>query len=242
MTPAPNSTPIGKVSQLWRYPVKSMLGEACDQLTFDERGVIGDRYYAVRRHDGKLGSGKDSDRFCEMLGLFDFQARLDGTEPVLTFPDGSNWRASDPSIHAELSRLLGVEVTLSPEGDVAHMDAGSVHLLTTAGLCWLSREAGGAECDPRRFRANLLIEVEGDSPIEFDWLGQELLVGSELRLSICQATGRCIMTTFAQAELPRSTQPLKAINRAAQGQFGVYALVDAPATIAVGDPVHLRDS
>ncbi len=234
-----NRPRLGRVSQLWRYPVKSMLGETCDELTFDERGVIGDRFYAVRRHDGKLGSGKDSTRFCEMLGLFDFQASLQGGELRILFPDGAQWNATDPAIHAALSETLGVQVTLSSEGEVAHMDAGSVHLLTTAGLRWLQAEAQGAECDARRFRANILIELEGQRPVELDWLGEELQIGSDLRLNICQATGRCVMTTFAQEELERNSAPLKAINRSAQGQFGVYGLVNAPGSVRVGDPVAL---
>lgn len=240
MTSQDDKPLIGRVKELWRYPVKSMLGESCDELTFDVRGALGDRFYAVRRHDGKLGSGKDSDRFCEMLGLFDFRSSLAGDEPVVTFPDGSEWRASDPGIHAELSKVLGVEVTLSAEGDVAHMDAGSVHLLTSSGLRWLSNESGGAECDPRRFRANLVIESESEGPIELDWIGSELQIGNDLRLNICQATGRCVMTTFAQDDLRRNTKPLQAINRATAGQFGVYGLVAAPGTVRVGDVVARR--
>jgi uncharacterized protein len=236
----PSESILGRVSQLWRYPVKSMLGESCDELTFGNRGVHGDRFYAVRRHDGKLGSGKDSDRFCEMLGLFDFQAILQDGEPLVTFPDGTQRSANDPTIHAELSRVLGVDVTLSPEADVAHMDAGSVHLITSAGLQWLSNEAGGSECDPRRFRANLLIELDAEGPVELDWMGEELQFGSDLRLDICQATGRCVMTTFAQDDLPQNTKPLQAINRVTHGQFGVYGIVNAVGTVRVGDLVFLR--
>ena len=239
-TPALPHEPIGRVKELWRYPVKSMLGESCEELTFDARGAKGDRFYAVRRHDGKLGSGKDSDRFCEMLGLFDFRSNLDSGEPVVTFPDGSKWSASDPGIHAELSDALGVEVTLTSEADVSHLDAGSVHLLTNSGLEWLAAESGSQECDARRFRANILIECDAQGPIEMEWLGGELQIGTDLRLNICQATGRCVMTTFAQDDLPRNTKPLRAINRAAHGQFGVYGLVASPGVVRVGDPIVRR--
>ena len=48
------------VAELWRYPVKSLLGEQLPEVEVDERGVIGDRLYAVTDRDGKLGSGKTS--------------------------------------------------------------------------------------------------------------------------------------------------------------------------------------
>lgn len=48
----------GTITQLWRYPVKSMLGERCAHVDIDERGVQGDRRFAVRTSEGKFGSGK----------------------------------------------------------------------------------------------------------------------------------------------------------------------------------------
>ena len=54
---------VGTVSRLWRYPVKSMLGEECRELAVEARGVAGDRLYALRDAEGKLGSGKNTRRF-----------------------------------------------------------------------------------------------------------------------------------------------------------------------------------
>ena len=66
--------PEMEVTGLWRYPVKSMLGERCQHLELDFRGVKGDRRYAVRDADGKLGSGKDSRRF-RIMDIFEKQGR-----------------------------------------------------------------------------------------------------------------------------------------------------------------------
>jgi len=52
----------GILSALWRYPVKSMLGEECAELELETRGVRGDRRFALRSDDGRLGSGKNSRR------------------------------------------------------------------------------------------------------------------------------------------------------------------------------------
>lgn len=40
---------VGVVRELWRYPVKSMLGERLDQFFATEGGVAGDRAWALRR-------------------------------------------------------------------------------------------------------------------------------------------------------------------------------------------------
>jgi uncharacterized protein YcbX len=229
-----------KISQLWRYPVKSMLGEACESLELDERGVRWDRGYALRRFDGKLGSGKDSTRFCAIEGLFEFRARLEGGVPIVTFPGGREWSAEDAGIHGELSRVLGVELTLSPEGDVAHMDAGAVHLVTGPGMRWLTEESGSSSCDPLRFRPNLMLEFKGHGPVEHDWTGRELHLGSEARLTIAQATTRCVMTGFAQGDLPTDNEPIKQINRQTDGLFGVYGSVLTCGRIRVGDTVQLK--
>ena len=49
------------VAALWRYPVKSMLGERCDELEVDARGAAGDRLYAVRDAEGKYYSFRKGD-------------------------------------------------------------------------------------------------------------------------------------------------------------------------------------
>ncbi|MDP9257522.1 MAG: MOSC N-terminal beta barrel domain-containing protein, partial [Actinomycetota bacterium] len=51
--------PVGTIRALWRYPVKSMLGEELDAVDLSEGGVVGDRAYALRdRETGKVASAK----------------------------------------------------------------------------------------------------------------------------------------------------------------------------------------
>jgi hypothetical protein len=51
------------VLELWRYPVKSLLGEPLEEVEVDERGFVGDRLFAVVDSNGKIGSGKTTRRF-----------------------------------------------------------------------------------------------------------------------------------------------------------------------------------
>ena len=78
----------GVIAALWRYPVKSMLGEECAEVELETRGVRGDRRFAVRGDDGRLGSGKNSRRHRHIEGLFTFRSRYEGEVPEIAFPDG----------------------------------------------------------------------------------------------------------------------------------------------------------
>jgi uncharacterized protein len=113
------------VAALYRYPVKSMLGESLHRAELDERGVVGDRAYAVLDVEtGIVASAKVPKRWA---GLLDFSAAFVG-EPVageaappvvITFPDGSTRRSDDPDVDEALSDVLGREVrliTVPPEG------------------------------------------------------------------------------------------------------------------------------
>ena len=96
---SPHATILGRVSELHRYPVKSLTGEQVPRLRVEERGVVGDRLWSVRDPDGKLGSGKSSRRFRRMPGLLELRARYDEPYdgvPVLTFPDGRTVDGDDP--------------------------------------------------------------------------------------------------------------------------------------------------
>lgn len=216
---------IGVVAKLWRYPVKSMLGEACERLELDARGVEGDRLHAVCDAQGNLGSGKTTRRFRHIEGLFSFRAA--GSEII--FPDGRRMTVTDAGIHAALSQVLAVPVTLVREEHVLHFDSAPIHLVTTASLRWL-------QADERRFRPNLVIDVPGDGPVEQQWIGRRFGLGDSAVLRIVDSTERCVMTTFAQAELPADPRVLKRIGRDAGLQFGVYAEVVAPGAVACGDP------
>ena len=214
------------IAALWRYPVKSMLGERCEELHIDVRGAAGDRLYAVRDAEGKLGSGKNSGRFRRLEGLFTFQAA--GVPPTVTFPDGRSLGADDPTVHAALSAALRAPVTLAAEKEIAHHDAEPLHLITTGSLARLGT-------DERRFRPNLVIRTEAD---EAGWVGRILQVG-EATLKLVRRTERCVMITMAQSELGDQPGLLRRLGGEAP-LFGVYAEVLVPGRIKRGDEVHLQ--
>lgn len=230
---------MNRVVELWRYPVKSMLGERCEALCVETRGVQGDRLFAIRDAQGKLGSGKHTRRFRRIDGLFGFAASYRGDVPQIRFPDGEVMSGDAPSIHQALSDALRLPVTLAREAETPHFDSAPIHLVTTGSLAWLRAALPEAGIDARRFRPNLVIEVPGADTIEQSWMGKRLRVG-EVELQVCDTTERCGMTAFAQSELPKAPEVLRHITRCADLKFGVYARVVNPGTVRVNDVVTVE--
>lgn len=118
--------PVCHVAALYRYPVKSMLGEALESALIDGRGVVGDRTYAVvDPAENRVGSAKVPRKWgklCEFAARFPSDgAGKGGTlpPPLITFPDGLTVPADDPGIDGLLSEALGRPVRLvtqSPSG------------------------------------------------------------------------------------------------------------------------------
>jgi uncharacterized protein YcbX len=107
----------GHVCALFRYPVKSMLGERLTEAAVGLRGLAGDRAYAVvDRRDGRIATGKHPrkwSRLVELSAAFVDEPAGDLTPPVaIAFPDGTTLRSDDPRIDQALSTFLGRDVSL----------------------------------------------------------------------------------------------------------------------------------
>ena len=225
------------VAELWRYPVKSLLGEQLQEVQVEERGVVGDRLYAVTDRHGKLGSGKTTRRFRRLDGLFDLRARDGGERPIVTLPDGRELSVGDAELDAYLSERYGDELRVLHEDGVPHHDAAPLHLLTTSSVRWLGRKIPASQIDVRRFRPNVLLEAVGDALVEDAWVGRRFALGSAI-IRVDERTERCVMTTNAQSELPKDPGVLRAVTELNEVCLGVYASVEQPGLIRIGDALR----
>lgn len=115
----------GTVVALWRYPVKSMMGESLNTSHADVRGLLGDRAYAViDEATGKVASAKNPRLWAR---LFDCRAAfVEPPEPGkppppirITLPEGRTVRSDEPGVDKALSEVLERRVHLranAPEG------------------------------------------------------------------------------------------------------------------------------
>lgn len=228
---------LGVVRDLWRYPVKSMGGEACESLLVEQRGAQGDRRFAIRDAKGKLGSGKTTRRFRRMDGLLEFRAAGSEHGADIAFPDGRTLRSDDAAVHEALSAALGEPVTLVQEAHVSHLDAAPIHIVTTAAFEWLRNRLPGVRIDARRFRPNLVIETGGEEIVELGWIGKRLCIGDEVVLDVAGRTERCAMVALAQGDLELDARVLHTLAMYTDVCFGVYAHVVASGSIRLNDAV-----
>ncbi len=275
---------MGVVTELWRYPVKSMLGERLDEAVIDKDGVAGDRSFAlIDAQTGKICSAKRHDLWGR---LFSFRATL--VEPGvarIVFPDGSQHTTDEPHLASLITAELGREVTLAqipPEGAVLEevwddvkgeqmygpatgekaggqtvidvttslaapgdfFDLAAIHFITTNTLAEFSRLEPDSRFDARRFRPNILIEVDDEEGfVENDW--RVVHIG-DLELRTLMPVPRCVMTTLPQDDLPKDSNVLRSAARHNMQDTGVigtmpcagiYAAVASGGTIRVGDTV-----
>jgi uncharacterized protein len=231
---------VGSVVELRRYPVKSLAGEILSTAEVDQRGLRGDRLWAVTDTDGRLGSGKSTRRFRKMDGLLQLTASYDqGMTPAIGFPDGRRIPGEDPLVHEALSDHVGRPVQLLPEGGASHFDEGPLHLVTTASLAALAEHHGGP-VSTARLRSNLLVDVgTEDGFVENGWIGRMLAIGTDLVISIREPMPRCVMVDLPQKDLPPAPGLLRTIGRLNHTCIGVVADVIRPGSAHLQDPVQL---
>ena len=124
-----------KVAEIWRYPVKSMGGEKLDRAIVHEKGIYGDRGWAVR--DEKAGTIRSA-RYIPKL-LLCTARYLPGTDAGLvphveiTLPDGSTVNSDDTQVNRRLSDAMGRDLTLwslRPEHETEHLRQGAGAMVT----------------------------------------------------------------------------------------------------------------
>ncbi len=119
-------------------------------------------------------------------------------------------------------------------------DLAALHLVTTATLAHLRTLYPTGDYDARRFRPNLVLDTPGEIGfLEESWMGKTLAVGPEVRVRIFMRTHRCAATTLPHHGLPNDPEILRAANRHNNGNVGVYAAVETPGMVRVGDVVEV---
>jgi uncharacterized protein YcbX len=264
---------VGPVVSLYRYPVKSMQGEELSASAVTERGLLGDRAFALVR-EGKVASAKNPRRW---PNLFDYRAafvdppRGEPLPPVrITLPDGTTLSSQQADCDQLLSAAFGRTLSLRGTAPAApvleeywpdldglpHRDAVTdeamppgtffdcavVHLLTTATLDRLRALYPQGRFEVRRFRPNIVVACAEEGFVEQGWVGRTLALGRQVRLRITGPCGRCVMTTLAQADLPRDLGILHTAVQHAGGNVGVYASVVRGGTVQRGDVVQLEEA
>ncbi len=110
---------VGSVARLWTFPVKSMRGERIEEGEFTDRGLVGDRAFAlIDAETGKVASAKSVRLFPDLFGCraaFVEPLRLNGELPPvrITLPDGGSVTSDSGDVDRVLSAFFKRDVTLA---------------------------------------------------------------------------------------------------------------------------------
>ena len=110
---------VGTVSAVWRFPVKSMVGEQLDAAELSEGGIVGDRAFAVRDTEtGKIASAKHPKQWPNLLACRAqfVEPPRPGEEPPpvrIDLADGTSVMSDAADVDAVLSRFFGRDVELA---------------------------------------------------------------------------------------------------------------------------------
>lgn len=228
-----------RIATMWRYPVKSMLGEPMAAAQLDSAGLARDRELAlIDATTGLVATAKHPRLW---RGLLQFSAAVDGPDVVINAPAGWTATSHSPGIDDRLSAALGRPVRLAgdrpaaatverpdPEDVLAHGVEAEVAAATleigqgTPGTTFVdyapvhlisSATLDGVGAELVRYRPNLVVETPaGTAPfVENGWVGRELRVGEEVVLRVVLPTPRCAVPTLEHGSLGRAPHAVRTL-------------------------------
>jgi uncharacterized protein YcbX len=237
-TGARTGVQAGIVTGLWRYPVKSMAGEAITSAHLSWDGIAGDRRWAFLRPESGT-SGFPWHTIRENPAMSTYVPRLlepgrpDKSAVDVQAPGGKTYSISDPGLADELG--AGVRVMRLERG---MFDAMPVSLITTSTVSALCTLAGvpGSEL---RFRPNLVITPASGAPYaEDEWVGCSLCIGGAA-IRVDRRDSRCVIPNVNPGTGQPDAPVLKVAGRHHGACAGVYATTIRPGLVRVGDPVMI---
>ena len=286
------------ITDIFRYPVKSMKGHALSSAIMTKRGIPGDRAWALKDEErGGIKGGKRFPQLLSMTPVFASEPNEQNISPTvsITLQDGQVVSSTDPGINATLSKAVGSPVSLwpiLPEDQLEHylrppmdenvdveayyreifarnpdeplpdvslfpeevlkyesppgsyFDAFPILIMSRASLIHLNEVAaaagGQSNFDVRRFRPNILLDIDANGFPENQWMGRRARIGSAV-IKFEMPCPRCVITTHGFEDLPKDPKIMRHLVKENDGNLGAYVSIETPGTFAQGDVIELLD-
>ena len=208
-----------KVSEIWRYPVKTMAGEKLQRAVLGPQGIDGDRIVHVEDAAKRVITSRTHPRFLGHKGSIGANG--------LVMVDARPW--DDAGVADDVAAIAGPGAKLVPDDGPGRFDVLPLLVATDGAIAAFGH-------DHRRLRANIVIEgVEGMT--ERDWPGGILLIG-EVRIGVQDLRLRCVMTSYDPDTQVQDKAITRSIYRRFDGKLALNCFVITGGVIAVGDEVH----
>ena len=211
------------VSEIWRYPVKSLKGERLQETEITKLGIPGDRQIAVvRTINGRFLTSRSKPKLLGLQGSIN----ANGVPTI----NGHPWDSAEA---LELVRkAAGEPVTLQQVPAPQAFDVLPLLVATDGAVRYLN-------IDHRRLRPNILLadvpELE-----ERNWPGRIVAIG-DVRIHAEKLRDRCVMTTFDPDTQLQDPSVLLRIVHELDGSTALDSSIIHPGKIRVGDRAHIVD-
>jgi uncharacterized protein len=239
---------LGRISAIFRYPVKSMAGELLDVARLGWHGIEGDRRLAFRRLNDKSNfPWLTASKLPELILYKPFG--LDGNNAELLpthvwTPDGKEYELQSNELREEISSRYGSDVEMM-NLKAGVFDEASISVITSSTVQCIERESGRGvgSCDIRRFRPNVVIESDSAEPFEEDsWVDQTLMFGegdNSAVIKVYMKDERCRMVNLDPDTAERDVQVMRTVVRLNKNYAGGYGTVIRAGELHVGQVVTL---
>ena len=259
---------VGQVESLWRYPIKSMAGEALAEAFFGYAGVYGDRAYAFLHSRGPpgfpylTGAGAPADAAVPAAlpqrrgGGDAAQSRgrrtsspscrrsirsMSELEVEVATPSGQVLAADDPALLAMLAGDQPPPGLSLIRSHRAMTDARPVSLISLKPSV-NSATRSAIALDKRRFRANIYAQLGTAQGFgEAAFVGRRLQIGHRVIVAVLDQDARCKMITIDPDTAEETPNIMRNVARAHGGNAGVYCAVLIEGVVRPGDPIVLLD-
>jgi uncharacterized protein YcbX len=236
---------VGRITAIFRYPVKSMAGELLDVARLGWHGLEGDRRLALRRLNDKSGfPWLTASKLPKLLCYKPFGGD-DNAEPLPTHvrtPEGKEYELRGSELREDVSRRYGSDVELM---NLKHgiFDEASISVISLSTVRGIERECG-RDLDLRRFRPNIVLETDSVEPFAEDiWVGRTLMFGegNSAAVRVTMKDERCVMVNLDPDTAESDARVMKTVVRLNQNYAGVYGTVVRVGELRVGQVVTLGE-
>ena len=261
---------IGTVESLWRYPVKSMSGEAMSEAFMGFSGFYGDRCFAFKNSSARKGfpylsatvqqqmlryrpQFRYAERAAKPPNLTEAMSIAPGNTPAnaepndlildVVTPSGAVVAVDDPALIEMLGEGLRGENHLTlVRSDRALTDCRPVSLISLQTVRQIEAELC-IPIDKRRFRANIYFNFasDGDGFAEDNFVGCRLRIGSNAIIMVLERDPRCKMISLDPETGEHNPEVLRKVAQAHGNFAGVYCAVLVEGILTKGDSIELLD-
>jgi uncharacterized protein YcbX len=209
-----------KITEIWRYPVKTMAGEKLRRAKIASLGIEGDRVLHVEDAVGRVITSRSHPRF---LG---HKSSLGPQGEILV--DGRPW--DSPEVAAEVVDIVGAGANLVRYDGADRFDVLPLLVATDGAIAAFGH-------DYRRLRPNIIIGGV-DGLAEREWPAACLRIGKVL-IGVQGLRLRCVMTSYDPDTLVQDKEITRGIYRRFGGKLALDCFVIEGGEIAIGDEVQL---